>query len=65
MREHYTNFFVCQRNSSYVWTLRGDVVFSADESEHLLVRADMLVQLQKAVAARELAQLQRGDAAEA
>jgi predicted XRE-type DNA-binding protein len=35
-----------------------DLGFSAEESEHLLVRADLLLQLQKTLAARELTQIQ-------
>jgi len=35
-----------------------DLGFSAEESEHLLVRADLLLQLQKTLAARELTQVQ-------
>jgi predicted XRE-type DNA-binding protein len=35
-----------------------DLGFSAEESEHLLVRADLLLQLQKALAARGLTQAQ-------
>ncbi len=35
-----------------------DLGFSAEESEHLLVRADLMLQLQKALAARELTQVQ-------
>ncbi len=34
-----------------------DLGFSPEESEHLLVRADVLLQLQKALAARELTQV--------
>ena len=33
-----------------------DLGFSKEESEHLLVRADLLIQLQKAIAARGLKQ---------
>jgi hypothetical protein len=33
-----------------------DLGFSADEAEHLLIRADLLIQLQKAIASRELTQ---------
>jgi predicted XRE-type DNA-binding protein len=33
-----------------------DLGFSAEESEHLLVRADLLIQLQKVLTARELTQ---------
>jgi predicted XRE-type DNA-binding protein len=33
-----------------------DLGFSADEGEHLLVRADLLIQLQKALASRGLTQ---------
>src|SRR5688572_20821887 len=33
-----------------------DLGFSAEESEHLVVRADLLIQLQKALAARGLTQ---------
>ena len=33
-----------------------DLGFSAEESEHLLIRADLLIQLQKAIAARDLTQ---------
>lgn len=33
-----------------------DLGFSTEEAEHLLIRADLLIQLQKAIAARELAQ---------
>jgi predicted XRE-type DNA-binding protein len=35
-----------------------DLGFSAEESEHLLVRADLLLQLQKALATRGLTQAQ-------
>jgi predicted XRE-type DNA-binding protein len=35
-----------------------DLGFSAEESEHLLVRADLLLQVQKALAARKLTQIQ-------
>ena len=35
-----------------------DLGFSTEESEHLLVRADLLLQLQKSLAARELTQVQ-------
>ncbi|MGH9407944.1 MAG: helix-turn-helix domain-containing protein [Vicinamibacterales bacterium] len=35
-----------------------DLGFSAEESEHLLVRADLLLQIQKVLAARELTQVQ-------
>ena len=35
-----------------------DFGFPAEESEHLLVRADLLLQLQKTLAARELTQVQ-------
>jgi predicted XRE-type DNA-binding protein len=35
-----------------------DLGFSAEESEHLLVRADLLLQLQKTLAAKELTQAQ-------
>jgi predicted XRE-type DNA-binding protein len=35
-----------------------DLGFSAEESEHLLVRADLLLQVQKTLAARELTQVQ-------
>jgi predicted XRE-type DNA-binding protein len=35
-----------------------DLGFSAEESEHLLVRADLLLQLQKTLAMRELSQVQ-------
>lgn len=35
-----------------------DLGFSAEESEHLRVRADLLLQLQKALATRELTQVQ-------
>ena len=31
-----------------------DLGFSADEAEHLLVRADLLIQMQKAIASRRL-----------
>src|SRR6266542_4936469 len=34
-----------------------DLGYSPEESEHLLVRADVLLQLQKALAARELTQV--------
>jgi predicted XRE-type DNA-binding protein len=37
-----------------------DLGFSAEESEHLLVRADLLLQLQKALIARGLTQAQAG-----
>ena len=33
-----------------------DLGFSADEAEHLLIRADLLIQLQKAITARGLTQ---------
>jgi len=33
-----------------------DLGFAADEAEHLLVRADLLIQLQKALASRRLTQ---------
>ena len=33
-----------------------DLGFSSDEAEHLLVRADLLIQLQKAIATRGLTQ---------
>jgi len=33
-----------------------DLGFSKEESEHLLVRADLLIHLQKAIAAKELKQ---------
>jgi predicted XRE-type DNA-binding protein len=33
-----------------------DLGFSKEESEHLLVRADLLIQVQKAIAARRLKQ---------
>jgi predicted XRE-type DNA-binding protein len=33
-----------------------DLGFSQEEAEHLLVRADLLIQLQKAITARELTQ---------
>jgi predicted XRE-type DNA-binding protein len=33
-----------------------DLGFSADEAEHLLIRADLLIQLQKAIASRGLTQ---------
>ena len=33
-----------------------DLGFAAEEAEHLLVRADLLIQLQKAIAARDLTQ---------
>jgi predicted XRE-type DNA-binding protein len=33
-----------------------DLGFAADEAEHLLVRADLLIQLQKAIASRGLTQ---------
>ena len=33
-----------------------DLGFSTEESEHLLIRADLLIQLQKAIAARHLTQ---------
>jgi predicted XRE-type DNA-binding protein len=35
-----------------------DLGFSAEESEHLLVRADLLLQLQKTLIARQLKQVQ-------
>jgi predicted XRE-type DNA-binding protein len=35
-----------------------DLGFSAEESEHLLVRADLLLQLQKTLATRDLTQVQ-------
>jgi predicted XRE-type DNA-binding protein len=38
-----------------------DLGFSADESEHLLVRADLLLQLQKTLAARALTQVQAAE----
>lgn len=33
-----------------------DLGFSAEEAEHLLIRADLMIQLQKAIAARGLTQ---------
>ena len=33
-----------------------DLGFSTEEAEHLLIRADLLIQLQKAIAARNLTQ---------
>ncbi len=33
-----------------------DLGFSTEESEHLLIRADLLIQLQKAIAGRDLTQ---------
>jgi predicted XRE-type DNA-binding protein len=36
----------------------GSRIFSAEESEHLLVRANLLLQLQKTLVARELTQVQ-------
>jgi len=33
-----------------------DLAFSTEESEHLLIRADLLIQLQKAIGARDLTQ---------
>lgn len=33
-----------------------DLGFSTEEAEHLLIRADLLIQLQKAIAARDLTQ---------
>jgi len=33
-----------------------DLGFSTEESEHLLIRSDLLIQLQKAIAARDLTQ---------
>src|SRR6266498_1293298 len=33
-----------------------DLGFSAEEAEHLLIRADLLIQLQKAIASRSLTQ---------
>jgi predicted XRE-type DNA-binding protein len=33
-----------------------DLGFSTEESEHLLIRADLLIQLQKAIVARDLTQ---------
>lgn len=33
-----------------------DLGFSGDEAEHLLIRADLLIQLQKAIASRALTQ---------
>jgi predicted XRE-type DNA-binding protein len=33
-----------------------DLGFSTDEAAHLLIRADLLIQLQKAIAARDLTQ---------
>lgn len=33
-----------------------DVGFSAEEAEHLLIRADLLIQVQKLIASRRLAQ---------
>ena len=38
-----------------------DLGFSAEESEHLLVRADLLLQVQKTLAARELTQTEAAD----
>ena len=34
-----------------------DLGFSGDEAEHLLIRADLLIQLQKAIASRGLTQV--------
>ena len=34
----------------------GDLGFSTEEAERLLIRADLLIQLQKAIAAREITQ---------
>lgn len=34
-----------------------DLGFSAEEAEHLLIRADLLIQLQKAIASRGLTQV--------
>lgn len=48
------------RNSLTVTPSSGNVFrdlgFSADEAEHLLIRADLLIQLQKAIASRGLTQ---------
>jgi predicted XRE-type DNA-binding protein len=38
-----------------------DLGFSAEESEHLLVRADLLLQLQKTLAARALTQVRAAE----
>ena len=49
-----------KKNSLKVTASTGNVFrdlgFSADESEHLLIRADLLIQLQKAIASRGLTQ---------
>lgn len=39
-----------------------DLGFSKEESEHLLVRADLLIQVQKAIAARDLKQAEAAKA---
>src|SRR3989449_8802135 len=38
------------------WNVFRDFGFSKEESEHLLVRADLLIQVQKAIASRGLKQ---------
>ena len=49
-----------RKNSLKVTASTGNVFrdlgFSADEAEHLLIRADLLIQLQKAIASRGLTQ---------
>lgn len=49
-----------RRNSLKVTPSSGNVFrdlgFSADEAEHLLIRADLLIQLQKAITSRGLTQ---------
>jgi predicted XRE-type DNA-binding protein len=49
-----------RRNSLKVTPSTGNVFrdlgFSTDEAEHLLIRADLLIQLQKAIASRGLTQ---------
>lgn len=48
-----TNSLKMTRSSGNVFR---DLGFSTDEAEHLLIRADLLIQLQKAIAARGLTQ---------
>lgn len=49
-----------RKNSVKITPSRGNVFrdlgFSADEAEHLLIRADLLIQLQRAIASRGLTQ---------
>ncbi len=53
---------MAKRNAVRVTTSTGNVFrdlgFSKEESEHLLVRADLLIQVQKAITSRRLKQAQ-------